>query len=443
MRIPVLTHNNNTIIVSHSGILCTIVAYYTDFTVFFKPFNKILKKKRIYLDYAASTPVDTKMLNSFPKIPTKFLGANPNALHFEGVMLSKALLNARSVAAKSVGAQNDEIVFTSNATESDNLAILGSVQYFLSQGFLPGEIITYVSPFEHSAVSESIKSLSPEIPVCFLKQEQGYVNIKNIVFPKDIKVAIFSIMMVQNEIGTLQDIKEIAKQVRKLRKEYTNVQIIFHTDATQAPLFYDLNVLRLGVDMMTLGATKLYTQKGVGMLYKKRGIKILPINYGGGQEHGLRPGTEPVELIHNFAYALSYAQNNYEKEFLRIKFLQEYFENKILQVLPVIKITAIENDRTPHITHLVVHDIDSELLVIELDARGIAVSSKSACKNEDSSESELLALLYPGQNLGAIRVSYGRKTTKRELDKTIEVIGEVLDKYKKSLFKNKDLAIKF
>jgi cysteine desulfurase len=432
MRIPVLTHNNKTIIVSHSGILCTIVAYYTDFTVFFKPFNKILKKKRIYLDYASSTPVDLEMLNSFPKIPAKFLGANPNALHYEGLMLSKALSNARSVAARSIRAQVDEIVFTSNATESDNLAIIGSVQHFLSQGFLPQEIIVYVSPFEHSAVSESIKSLSPGIPVCFLKQEQGYVNIKNIVFTKDIKVVIFSVMLVQNEIGTLQYIKEITKQIRKLRKEYTDVQIIFHTDATQAPLFYDLNVLRLGVDMMTLGATKLYTQKGVGMLYKKRGTKLSPISHGGGQEYGLRPGTEPVELIHNFAYSLSYAQNNYEKEFLRIKSLQEYFEDKILQVLPVIKITAFKNDRTPHITHLVVPDIDSELLVIELDARDIAVSSKSACKNEDSAESELLSLLYPDQNLGAIRVSYGRKTTKRELDKTIEAIGEVLKKYKVS-----------
>jgi cysteine desulfurase len=398
--------------------------------VFFKPFYTILKKKRIYLDYASSTPLDKKMLSSFVKIPDQFLSANPSAIHHEGVMLSTILSNARSVAAKSIGAQNDEIVFTSNATESDNLAIFGFLKNQIENGVAPKDIALYVSPFEHSAISESVKHIFEGVEVHNLAQQDGYVLPNSININQDSKIVLISVIFVQNEIGTLQNIKEIAKKIRKLRKEYPDKTIIFHTDATQAPLYYDLNVARLGIDMMTLGSTKLYVNKGVGMLYKKRNIKLSPISYGGGQEYGLRPGTEPVELIHNFAQALAYAQCNYEKEYKNTKILQNYFENKISQVLPVIKITAFENDRTSHITHLLVPDIDSELLVIELDARGIAVSSKSACKNEDSSQSELLALLYPGQNLGAIRVSYGRKTTKRELDKTIEAIVQVFIKYK-------------
>lgn len=420
--------SNRRLIVSHSGILCTITAYYTDFTVFFK---RLFRNNRIYLDFASSTPVDRKMVASFPKIGGDIAGANPSALHCEGVALRKVLKDARSLVATTLGAHPDEIIFTSNATESDNLALMGSVRYFLENGIAPSEIIIYTSPFEHSAVTETLAHLSKEILVCPLPQEGGVVSAKNIVVPKVFKVLIVTVMFVQNEIGTLQPIKDIAKQIRKLRKEYPDSTVIFHTDATQAPLFYDLNVARLGVDMMTLGATKLYCPKGMGMLYKRRTVNLVPIIYGGGQELGMRPGTEPVELIHNFAHALSFAQNNKELASEKTKELQNYFESKILQVLPVSRVTANNSPRSPHIIHLVIPEMDSELLVIELDARGIAVSSKSACRNEEDQESELLTMLYPNEKVGAVRISYGRKTTKMELDKTIKAIKSVLEKYKK------------
>ncbi len=374
------------------------------------------------------------MIDSFPVLPMSALQANPSALHKEGISAKRSLMDARALVAKTIGAHSDEVIFTSNASESDNLAVLGSVKHFLQQDILPKEIGVYVSPFEHAAVSESLSSLHPDIFVCTLLQEDGYVKTKNIVLPAGLKAVIISVTMVQNEIGTTQDIKEIAKQVRKLRKEYPEVEIRFHTDATQAPLFYDLNVARLGVDMMTLGATKLYCQKGVGMLYKRRGIVLAPIMYGGGQEFGLRPGTEPVELIHQFTHALSYAQSHKEQSTVKIKNLQCYLEKKLKEMIPHSRITgegiAPSGERTPHITHLVIPNIDSELLVIELDARGIAVSSKSACKNEEDGDSELLPLLYPHEHLGAIRISYGRKTTKRNLNRAVTAIISVLEKYK-------------
>mgnify|MGYP001564266204 FL=1 len=397
--------------------------------MFFKRFTSIFKTKRIYLDYASSTPVDQKMIDSFPRIPETYAGANPSALHREGVALKRALSNARTLVAKTLGVHADEIVFTSNASESDNLAIIGSVKFFLQKGILPNEITIYSSPFEHSAVKESITSLSSEITVQTFLQEQGFVITKSLVVPEGTKAMIVSVMMVQNEIGTVQDIKDIAKHIRKLRKECPGVEILFHTDATQAPLFYDLNVARLGVDMMTLGATKLYCQKGVGMLYKKRAVSVAPLLHGGGQESGLRPGTEPVSLIYQFAHALSYAQSHREEAVQKITSLQRCFERQVKEALPQIRITGEEGVRSPHISHLVVPKMDSELLVIELDARGVAVSSKSACRNEDSNESELLTLLYPSETVGAIRVSYGRKTTKRQLDKTIKAIQSVLKKY--------------
>ena len=398
--------------------------------MFFKHF---LNKDRIYLDYASSTPVDVRMVSFFPNIDKFILGANPSALHKEGVKLKKVLSAARALSAKSIGAQENEIIFTSNATEGDNLAIFGFLKNKIENGADPKEIAFFISPFEHSAILESISHIDPNIKVSKLVQENGWVMPGKISIPEEVKIILVSVMFVQNEIGTVQNIKEIVKRIRKLRKEYPDKEIIFHTDATQAPLYYDLNVIRLGVDMMTLGATKLYCPKGVGLLYKKRGVKLSPIIYGGGQEMGLSPGTEPVELIHTFAHSLKYAQENTEKEFGRIKTLQRYFEKRLKENFPQIRITGV-GERSPHITHFVVPNIDSELLVLELDARGIAVSSKSACKNDLPAQTgegfDLLSLLYPGEKVGAIRVSYGRKTTKRELDKTIIAIKHILVKYK-------------
>lgn len=395
--------------------------------MFFKHFSP---KSRIYLDFASSTPVDHEMIARFKSIPKSIEMANPSALHKEGVLLKRVLTEARERVAKVLQAHKDEIVFTSNASESDNLAIAGSTKFFLSQGISPSEIIIFTSPFEHSAVSETITHLDKQIKVSILPTEGGVIIPQKINLEKPFKVIIITTMFVQNEIGTVQPIKEIAKQIRKLRKEYSDTQIIFHTDATQAPLFYDLNVARLGVDMMTLGATKLYCPKGVGVLYKRRGINLVPIFYGGGQEMGMRPGTEPVELIDTFSQALEYAQNNKETASEKITTLRNYFEKRLKESFVGIRISGEGCERSAHISHIVVPYIDSELLVLELDARGVALSSKSACMNDEDQDSSILNLLYPNEKVGAIRVSYGRKTTKKQLDKTISAIKLVLKKYR-------------
>lgn len=400
--------------------------------MFFKVFQS-QQQKRIYLDYASSTPRDEKMIASFSPIPSWCHGANPSALHKEGVALKKVLRDARVRVAETLSAHPDEIIFTSNATESDNLGIRGPIAHALHHGVSPGEIVVVTSPFEHSAISQTLSHLHPEMRVQTLAQEHGVVDPVSLSVPEGARLLIVSVMYIQNEIGTVQPIKDIAKRIRKLRKEYPECTILFHTDATQAPLYYDLNVLQLGVDLMTLGTTKLYCSKGIGILYKKRGVTLDPILYGGGQEYGLRPGTEPVTLIHECAHALSYAHAQYEHAHHHARALQSYFETLLRNVLPSVKITGAQllQQRSPHITHLVVPEIDSELLVLELDARGVAVSSKSACKNEDVDDSGILKLLYPNQNLGAIRISYGRYTTNRDLDKAIKALADVLKKYQK------------
>lgn len=403
--------------------------------MFFKVFPQ--RTKRIYLDYVSSTPVDETMLRGFSRIPHTYAGANPGALHQEGVKLKKILSSARARVARVLSAHPDEIIFTASATESDNLAILGTIRAWIRDGVSPEHIVVWTSPFEHSAVQEAVAHIDSRITVKLFSQEHGVVDERSVVLDVQHTHALISVMFIQNEIGTVQPIKEIAKHVRKLRKTFPEKTILFHTDATQAPLYYDLNVLKLGVDMVTLGATKLYCHKGVGMLWKRRGVTLAPLYYGGGQERGLRPGTEPVALIHEFSCALEYAQTHREKAYGHTKALQEYFESTLTTLVPAVHITSFNVNgeplimRSPHITHVVVPDMDSELLVIELDARGVAVSSKSACKNDQDQDSGIMSLLYPNQTFGAIRASYGRKTTKRELDKVIKAIAEVLKKYQK------------
>ncbi len=394
-------------------------------------FFKLFKNSRVYLDYASSTPVDARMHRTFPKLPKSVIAANPSALHQEGVRARKAINDARALVAKTLNAHSDEIIFTSGATESDNLAIVGSIEQFLVQGIEYSEIAVITSALEHAAITEVLAPYKEKgLFTVTLPAKDGVIDPKHIIIPETAKAVLVSVMYVNNEIGTVQPIKEIAKRIRKLRKDNPEVQILFHTDATQAPLYFNLRVDQLGVDMMTLGATKLYTHKGVGMLYKKRNITLAPLMRGGGQEKGLRPGTEPIELIHAFAHALKYAQDIKEKEIDRIKELQNYFENKLKEVLPEVVITSQDQDRTPHITHTAIKNFDSELLVIELDAKGIAVSAKSACKNDNDTESGIIEQIY-GKNYGAVRFSFGRTTTKGDVDRAIKALQKVFDKYRK------------
>lgn len=389
-------------------------------------------KQRRYLDYASSTPLDERMIRTFPPLPPAALLANPSALHKEGQQAKQALENARSLVAKTLFAHADEIIFTASATESDNIALQGTVRAFLAQGIAQKEIAIVTTDSEHSAVLETANALSADINVIVLPTEQGVLDPKQIVVPEHTKAMIVSVIYVNNEIGTVQPLHEIAKRVRFLRKHHPEVTIILHADATQAPLHFSLNVQKLGIDMMTLGATKLYCPKGVGMLYVRRDTPIAPVLQGGGQEHGLRPGTQPVQLIHAFAHALAYAQKNVTAYSEKILSLQSYFETLIAQKIPSAVVTAQSQDRTPHISHIALPpssaNLESELLVLELDARGIAVSSKSACKNEDANESDQVERMY-GKGWSAIRVSYGRNTTKKDLEQAIKALENVLLKY--------------
>ena len=368
-----------------------------------------------------------EMISAIPKIPEDILRANPSALHQEGMELKKYLREARERVAKVLEVMPEEVIFTSGATESDNLAIKGTVETWLKEGIKAEEIFIFYSEIEHVAIIEAISTTN--VNHVELKTEGGIINHKDITIPQNAKAVLISVMYVNNEIGTVQDISEISKRVRYLRKHNPDVKIVFHTDATQAPAHFSLRVPSLGVDMMTLGSTKLYCDKGVGVLFKKRNIKTTPIMHGGGQEYGLRAGTEPVRLIHEFSFALKYAHEIRDKETLRVKELQNYFETEIKSRFPNIKISAENSPRTPHISHIAIPNFDSELMVLELDARGISVSAKSACKNEEGNESPVVEQLH-GKGFAGVRFSFGRKTAKKDIDIALQALASVIEKYR-------------
>ena len=221
--------------------------------MFFKGF---LKSKRVYLDYAASTPPGA-VLQKKLQLPHAALIANPSGLHQEAVLAKRYREAARARVAEVLGAQKNEIIFTSGATESNNLALQGTVRSWIAQGVAPEKIFLMVSELEHSAVrrvAEELKNMY-NIGVVCLPAINGVVSPKEIQIPEGAAAILISVLFTQNEFGTIQPIKEIAKRIRFFRKQYPEVQIVFHSDATQAPRYYELRVQTLGVDLLTIGAT--------------------------------------------------------------------------------------------------------------------------------------------------------------------------------------------
>lgn len=378
-------------------------------------------KKKIYLDNASATPLDKRVLKIMSSYNQDFF-ANATSIHGSGVKVREIIEKSREKIAKEINAHSDEIIFTGSSTESNAIAILGIVNNFKLNNKIIPHIIT--SEIEHPAVLENCKMLekSGGAEVTYIK-----INKQGIINPKDVKDAIkkntilVSIMYANNEIGTIQSIQEIAKEIRHFRKGKSNFPI-FHTDATQAMNYLDTsNIEKLGVDMMSFNGSKIYGPKGIGVLYKKRGVELAPIYTGGNQEFGLRSGTENVASIAGFALAFQITNKMKEKENARLIKLRNYTIEKLLNInIPPYKIilNGSLEVRLPNNINISISGITSELLVIELDAKGIEVSARSACKSGED-------------NGHTLRITLGRETTKRDLDKFISVLIKILEKYKK------------
>jgi len=403
----------------------------------------MFKSKRIYLDNAATTPTDKRVKKAMEDYSCRSFG-NPSSLHREGVIAKEALGKARKQTADFLNAHSDEIVFTSGGTEANNLAVSGvfealqisdesdgratSVLTDVARPSL-GEYHAVTSVIEHPSVLDSFKYLeSKGLSVTYLG-----VNDEGVLDAEELKEAIkdntvmVSIMYANNEIGSIQPICEIAKIVRDFRKKNKNIYPLFHTDATQALNYLNTNVSQLGVDLLSGSGSKIYGTKGAGFLFVKKDTPISRIIHGGGQEYGLRAGTENVAACVGTSEALKITATLKEGEFNRLSELRGYFHEELKEKFPDCILNST-GDGLPNIVNVIFPNFESEELVLRLDAKGISCAGGSACSEEDDKDSHVInAIRSENFSDGVVRFSMGRFTKKGDIDYTIKILKIIFE----------------
>jgi len=396
------------------------------------------KQKRIYLDYASTTPLDLGVAKAVRQFESQDFG-NPSSIHMEGVVAKKAVASARKKVAALFSAHEDEVIFTSGGTEANNLAIFGTIRVLEKQGVAMSKMHAVTSVVEHSSILECFKHYESRgmkvdyVPVT----EKGIVDMKALKKVLRPNTVLVSIHYANSEIGTIQPIRDIAKLVRHYRKtesqtkNKTKNKIIFHTDASQAAQYLDMNTQILGVDLMTIDAHKMYGPKGVGALFVKRGVALEPILFGGKQEGGFRSTTENVSGIVGLSEAFSLAAELRESETMRLSQLRDYFFSAVQQMNPSVHINGDLDFRLPNNINISIPKLDAEYAVMQFDAAGIACSTKSSCLTDAGLSYVIFALDSDTERAStALRFTLGRGTTKKDIDQTLAVLKDILTRQK-------------
>jgi cysteine desulfurase len=369
--------------------------------------------KRIYLDYAATTPVHPEVVKAMLPYYSDAFG-NPSSLYSYGLEARQAIEAARNKVAESIGAKNEEIVFTGGGSEADNSAIKGVAD---ANGRMGNHIITSV--IEHHAVLVTFKFLEKRgFKVTYLPVDKyGLVDPESVRKAITDKTILISIMHANNEIGTLQPIGEIGKIARKAK-------IYFHTDAVQTVGHIPVNVNELKVDMLSFSAHKLYGPKGVGVLYIRKGTKVTSLIHGGEQEQGRRAGTENVPGIVGLGKAIELAGLDIANETARLITLRNVLIKGILEKIEHSRLNGHPEQRLPNNVNVSVDFIEGESTCLNLDLEGICISTGSACSSSDAEPSHvLLAIgLSHEQARSSLRFTMGRLTTAEDIERVLEVL---------------------
>lgn len=375
----------------------------------------------IYLDHSASTPVDPQVLEAMLPYFSEIYG-NPSALHRFGQQTESAIENARQTLASIFHCRAKEIVFTSCGSESNNLAIRGAALAAREAG-RGNHIIT--SPQEHSAVSKTVKQLVDHFgfEATFLP-----VDAEGNITPDVLEAAIrpdtvlVSLMYANNEIGTILPISELAQVAH-------HHDILFHTDAVQAAGQLDLDVHTLGVDMLSISAHKFYGPKGVGALYVREGIHLIPTQSGGSHENGRRAGTHNVPLIVGMATALELAYAELNTHVAHYRARRDELIDGILNAIPDSVLTGSRPNRLPSHASFAFRHVNGNTLLMHLDMKGIAASSGSACKTGNPEPSDILLAmgLIPEWALGGLRLSVGRQTTAADIQIVVDTLPAIIE----------------
>lgn len=391
----------------------------------------------IYLDHAATTPTDKEVVKAMLPFFTQQFG-NPSSLYKLGRQAARAVNQAREKVAEILGATAEEIIFTAGGTESDNLAIFSIANHFIGQEQNYHLITTKI---EHPAVLNAFRALEKRgFQVTYLPVNKfGLVSTQDVMKTLRPNTVLVSIMYANNEIGTIQPINEIARVI----KNYRHIQQIdkvsaqpfypvFHTDACQAAGYLNLNVEKLGVDLMTLNGSKIYGPKQIGILFKRKKIILKPILYGGEQEFKLRPGTQNVPAIVGFAKALELVEKNKNKESKRLEKLKDYFIKKLLDIPDTI-LNGHPQKRLPNNVNVTFKYIEGESIMLMLDAEGIYASTGSACHSSSLDPSHVILAIgqSPEYVHGSMRFTMGKSTTKEDIDKVLKVLPKIIERLRK------------
>lgn len=398
----------------HFGVLC---------------YGLYMSKHQYYFDYAATTPLDPKVFSAMLPYLNKEFG-NPSNLYGLGRNASRAVTEATKTITKILGCRPDEFIYTGSATEADNLAILGTARANPSTSLRTSKII--VSQIEHKGILAVCKILSKEgfdvveLPV----GKDGLVEISALEKALTPQTILVSITSADSETGTIQPISEISKIIREFRRKNNGVLPYFHTDASQSAGYLDIDVDKLGVDMMTLSAHKIYGPKGIGGLYVRQGTKINPIIYGGGQQGQLRSGTENVPGIIGFAQALSLCEKNKKSKALGIKKMRDALEKGIFKLIPKVVLNGHSTKRLPNFLNVSILDIEGEALLLYLDELGIMVSTGSACNSQSLEPSYVLtALGNPYEYVhGSVRFTLGKGNATQDIKYVLKKLPIIVKK---------------
>jgi len=385
--------------------------------------------KYIYLDYAATTPMDPRVIEVMNE-HFRISYGNSSSLHSIGQKAAQTLVESRETVASLINAKRDEIIFTSSGTEADNIAILGVALKNQNRG---KHIIT--STLEHHAVENACKSLKKRgFSITFLPVDKyGLIDIRELEDMITDETILISIMFANNEIGTIEPIKEIGEIAKKH-------DVLFHTDAVQAFGKVPINVDEMNIDLLSASAHKLYGPKGVGMLYiKNKGVRegwgkyIEPIMFGGGHERDMRPSTVNVPGIAGFAKAVELTKEEMLKEIGRQTKLRDKIVEFVLNNIDDTYLNGHPTKRLPNNVNLGIRFIEGESIVLDLDSKGIAASTGSACSSKSLEPSHvLLAIgLKPQEAHGSLRVTVGRFTTEEDVDYFLEKLPPIIDRLRK------------
>jgi cysteine desulfurase len=378
-------------------------------------------KNSHYFDYAAATPLDQSVLQAMsPYFSTLFY--NPSAVYLLAQKVRKDIESARQMVALELGCQPREVVFTAGGTEANNMAVHGIMRRFSGAKLL-------ISSIEHDSVRlPAAQYNAKHLPV----SADGIIDINNIESYVDDTTVLVSIMLVNNEVGTIQPIKKASLIIKRIcderRKKGNKTPLYLHTDACQAPNYLQVLVNSLGVDLLTLNGGKIYGPKQSGVLFVRNGIELDSLLQGGGQEKGSRSGTENVPAIIGFSTALEIAANKRDVEQRRVKELQKNFIDALQKNFPSVVVNGTIENRIANNIHISFPGIDNETLMMRLDENDVIVATGSACSASSEEPSHVLEAMGLQGDLitGSLRISLGRDTTQKSLDALLTALRDAM-----------------